>query len=187
MKKLACAIAIVLALGTFAKAQSSPNLIFGQVPTAAQWNSYFAAKQDVLGFTPLNRAGDTMGGPLNMGGSTISNFSALSPTSLLYSRTAPVATAACTSPAIPANNGSAAFTFNVGTTCTGISTATITLPAATTGWVCQFANVTNPATSAPSQTGGTTTTVTFTNYVRTTGVAGDWTDSDVLRVSCMGY
>jgi hypothetical protein len=27
-------------------AQSSPGLYFGQVPTAAQWNSYFAAKQD---------------------------------------------------------------------------------------------------------------------------------------------
>lgn len=47
-----------------ALAQSSPGLVFGQVPTAAQWNSYFAAKQDVLGFTPLNRAGGTMTGPL---------------------------------------------------------------------------------------------------------------------------
>ncbi|WP_144378542.1 tail fiber domain-containing protein [Mesorhizobium amorphae] len=45
-------------------AQSSPGLVYGQVPTAAQWNSYFAAKQDVLGYTPVNRAGDSMGGPL---------------------------------------------------------------------------------------------------------------------------
>lgn len=37
-----------------ALAQSSPGLVTGQVPTAAQWNSYFAAKQDYLGFTPLN-------------------------------------------------------------------------------------------------------------------------------------
>lgn len=47
-----------------AHAQSSPGLYNGQVPTAAQWNSYFAAKQDYLGYTPVNKAGDTMQGPL---------------------------------------------------------------------------------------------------------------------------
>ena len=35
-----------------ALAQSNPGLTQGQVPTAGQWNSYFAAKQDVLGYTP---------------------------------------------------------------------------------------------------------------------------------------
>lgn len=53
------ALAPVVAYG-----QSSPNLIKGQVPTAGQWNSYFTGKQDTLGFTPVNRAGDTMQGPL---------------------------------------------------------------------------------------------------------------------------
>ena len=47
-----------------ALAQTSPNLTRGQVPTAGQWNSFFAAKQDVLGFVPVNQAGDTMTGPL---------------------------------------------------------------------------------------------------------------------------
>lgn len=47
-----------------ALAQSSPGLTYGQVPTAGQWNGYFAAKQDTLGYTPVNRAGDTMSGPL---------------------------------------------------------------------------------------------------------------------------
>lgn len=37
-------------------AQTSPGLVFGQVPTAAQWNSYFAAKVDYNGYTPLNPA-----------------------------------------------------------------------------------------------------------------------------------
>lgn len=45
-------------------AQSSPNWSYGYVPTAAQWNAAFAAKQDVLGYTPLNRAGDVMEGRL---------------------------------------------------------------------------------------------------------------------------
>jgi hypothetical protein len=46
--------------------QSSPNLVTGQVPTAGQWNSFFQQKQDVLNFSPLNRAGDTMTGKLNI-------------------------------------------------------------------------------------------------------------------------
>lgn len=46
--------------------QSSPGLYYGQVPTAGQWNSYFAAKQDVLGYTPVNKAGDTMGGKITL-------------------------------------------------------------------------------------------------------------------------
>ncbi len=50
-------------------AQSSPGLIYGQVPTAGQWNSYFAAKQDVLGFTPLNINGGVMTGKLITAGS----------------------------------------------------------------------------------------------------------------------
>lgn len=53
-----------LALPSLAAAQSSPNLVYGQVPTAAQWNSYFAAKQDTLGYNPVNRAGDSMLGKL---------------------------------------------------------------------------------------------------------------------------
>lgn len=36
-----------------AAAQSSPGLGYGEIPTAQQWNSYFTAKQDYLGFTPV--------------------------------------------------------------------------------------------------------------------------------------
>lgn len=104
-----------------------------------------------------------------------------------WNGTAPTVSGFCTSPSVPANNGTFGFTVNVGTSCAGVSTGTITLPAATNGWVCHFANVSNPATSAPAQTGGTTTTATVTNYARTTGLAADWTDSDVIRVSCHGY
>lgn len=59
-----------LFLSSLALAQSSPGLTYGQVPTAGQWNSYFAAKQDVLGFTPLNQAGGTMTGRLRIAPST---------------------------------------------------------------------------------------------------------------------
>ncbi len=36
----------VLFAPALAQAQGSPGFVYGQVPTAAQWNSYFAAKQD---------------------------------------------------------------------------------------------------------------------------------------------
>lgn len=107
-------------------------------------------------------------------------------TNRLSSSTAPVATTFCTTPSIPANNGTAAFTINVGTAC-ATSVGTITMPTATTGWVCHFANVTAPASNTPSQTGGTTTTVTLTNYARTTGLAANWTDSNVIRAMCTAY
>lgn len=66
MKKLIASLLLVVALAfpSLALAQSSPNLVYGQVPTAAQWNSYFAAKQDTLGYVPLNKAGDSMLGRL---------------------------------------------------------------------------------------------------------------------------
>lgn len=64
MKRIIAGIALSLLWVSAALAQSSPGLTTGQVPTAAQWNSYFAAKQDTLGFTPLNRAGGVMTGKL---------------------------------------------------------------------------------------------------------------------------
>lgn len=51
---------------SLAHAQSSPGWPYGYVPTAGQWNAAFASKQNVLGFTPLNIAGGTMTGRLNL-------------------------------------------------------------------------------------------------------------------------
>ena len=49
---------------------SSPNWTYRYVPTAGEWNGWWAAKQDDLGYTPVNQAGDTMSGPLVLYGST---------------------------------------------------------------------------------------------------------------------
>lgn len=104
------------------------------------------------------------------------------------SATAPtIASGGCTSPTVTNNNGTAYFTIDVGTSCSGSQPVVFTLPAATTGWHCYARNVTNGATSAPAQTGAiSTTSVTITNFVRTTGVAGAWTDGDDVTVSCLG-
>lgn len=99
--------------------------------------------------------------------------------------TSPTATTFCTTPVVTAN-GTAAFQVNVGTAC-ATSTATITLPAATTAWVADCHNVTVPASNVVEQTGGTTTTITLTNYARTTGLASNWTDGHVIRCKAMAY
>lgn len=105
---------------------------------------------------------------------------------LLLSSTAPTVTGFGTSPSVPSNNGTGAFTVNVGTGGSA-STGTVTLPTAATGWVCSAFDVTNPDTAVTNQTGGTTTTATFTNYSRTTGIATAWAASDILRMSCHAY
>lgn len=105
---------------------------------------------------------------------------------LLCSATAPTVTGFGTSPSVPNANGTCAFTIDVGTGGTA-STGSVTLPAATTGWVLSCYDVTTPASFITSQTGGTTTTATVTNYSRTTGAAIAWTASDILRCSAHGY
>lgn len=54
---------------------SNPNLQQGQVPTPAQWNSYFSGKQDDLGYTPANIAGTTMTGELILAAASTLNAS----------------------------------------------------------------------------------------------------------------
>jgi hypothetical protein len=56
--------AAVIAAACPAFAQSSPNWTKGKVPTAGEWNAAFAAKQDALGYVPLNVAGGVMTGRL---------------------------------------------------------------------------------------------------------------------------
>lgn len=55
-------IFLLSALG--ASAQTSPNFTYGFVPTPAQWNSYFAGKQDYLGASPCLVTGCTLSGEL---------------------------------------------------------------------------------------------------------------------------
>lgn len=116
----------------------------------------------------------------------------LTGTKVLIGAAAPtVASGGCLTGAgtvITNSNGTAGWTTTLGTGCSGSQPIVFTLPTASTGWLCWARNVSNAATSSPAQTGAvSTTSVTITNYVRTTGVAGAWTDSDVVVVGCHGY
>jgi len=85
---------------------------------------------------------------------------------------------------ISANNGTAAFTVTVGTGVAG-STGAVGLPTATTGWNCYASNRNRGAYI--QQTGSTVSTATFTNYGTTVGTPVNWTNSDVLAISCFAY
>lgn len=122
-------------------------------------------------------------GSLQLAGLEVYNGTAAK---VAVSGTAPTISAGfCTSPTVTSNNGTAQFVITIGTSCAA-ATGTVTMPAASNAWTCYVANVTSPASNVPEQTGGTTTTVTVTNYARTTGLAANWTDSEVLRFMCLG-
>lgn len=97
-------------------------------------------------------------------------------------RTAPSGPVACTSPTVTWSNGTAVFQIDVGTTCAAVTTLVVTLPSTTNGYGCAAANMSNATTV--TQTAGGATTVTLTNYNKTTGVAAAWTDGDDIRVWC---
>lgn len=111
-------------------------------------------------------------------------------TKLLVSPTAPtIASGGCTTgsaQSVSGSNGSAAFEITLGGATCG-STIVLTLPAANAKWVCDAHNNTNSAGNSLDSVGTSTTSVTLTNYVRTTGVAGNFTGADVLAVKCLPY
>jgi hypothetical protein len=90
-------------------------------------------------------------------------------------------------PSIVANNGTAAFTVNVGTGGSA-SSGVITMPTATTGWSCTvFPNGAPQAAAVTYSAPTSTTSITLTNYTQSTGVALAWPVSTVLNVNCVGY
>lgn len=114
----------------------------------------------------------------------------LSLASLADSATAPtIASGGCTTgsaQSISSSNGSAAFAITLGGATCG-STITLTLPAAANKWHCTVDDITTPAGNEVHQTAAASaTSVVLTNFVRTTGVAGNFTAADVLLVSCRG-
>jgi len=110
---------------------------------------------------------------------------------VLMVATAPtIASGFGTSPSIVASNGTAAFTINVGTGGTA-SAGVITMPAATTGWICQIQNLTAQAANRASvrtcQTASSTTSITVQNQDVATGAATAWAASDVLSITAVAY
>jgi hypothetical protein len=92
-----------------------------------------------------------------------------------------------TAASITAANGTAAFQFDVGTSCAGESTAVVTMPAATTGWVCSCSSTTaDRMIQQKVMPSASTTTVTLQNIVISTGANGDFADGADVACLCRG-
>lgn len=87
------------------------------------------------------------------------------------------------SPSVNHSNGSASFTVLVSGTG-GSSRGVIGMPKAKNGWACSAADVSAPDRSMTQQTGSSPTSVTLTNYIRTTGIPGNWSQNDLIEVTC---
>jgi len=104
------------------------------------------------------------------------------------SATAPTFTSGFnTNGTISANNGTSAFRVTVGSGAAG-STGVIGMPTASTGWNCFASDITNPAANLPRVSAASTTSITLTNYNGANPpVATNWTNGDVIQVSCFAY
>lgn len=72
MLRVIAAAVLFSVFSSTADAQSAcTNIVQGAVLTAGQWNQCFQAKQDGLGYTPINQAGGTMTGRLVTTPSTV--------------------------------------------------------------------------------------------------------------------
>lgn len=99
--------------------------------------------------------------------------------------TAPTIATGCTGEAMTWAAGSASMRFDVGTSCTGVSTAVITLPGtATNCWTCSCFN-TGAATNV-RQSACSTTTATITNFGTSVATPADWTDGADIQCMCRG-
>jgi len=90
-----------------------------------------------------------------------------------------------TTPAIVGN--ALSFKFTEGAAGCAGSTLVLGMPTAANNWVCQMHNLTNPTTTYEEQSASSATSVTFTNYTRTTGVVLTWVLSEVLLVQCDAF
>jgi hypothetical protein len=133
----------------------------------------------------------SVGGTLGVTGST--TLAAVSETSrtlvsLAESKTLPtISSGFCTGAVIQNANGTSAFQVAVGTSCSGISTGVVGMPASSHGWSCNYHNTTHASVNKPDMTGSTTTTNLVTNYARSNGAVTNFTDSDLLAVDCHGF
>lgn len=90
-----------------------------------------------------------------------------------------------TGAAISAGTNAGWFRVNVGTGGAA-STGNIALSTITNGWSCYATDITNPAASNTVAVSINTSSISLTNYSRTTGVATAWAASDIIQISCNG-
>ena len=150
-------------------------------------NASNSADVGMINLTSVNTV--DIGDATNSAGIRLNNSVSLASV-LLVSRTAPtIASGGCTTPAVTWSNGTATFLITIGTSCTGVKTFTLTMPAATNRWAVDCDNATSDAaqqTNYAVARATSTTAVVVTSYDRVTGLQEDFTASDSYLCKASG-
>ena len=155
---------------------ANPGVASSSVINLLPVQAEYDANGNCLGL--YGQGGNALYAPYNASSLSIGN-------SLVASSTLPtIASGFGTSPTITASN-TLCFKVVVGTG--GAASGTITLPTAPNGWLAFAADVTSGSTLFLQLTGSTATSVTFTSYSVTTGVAANMSAGDVVLVNCIAY
>jgi hypothetical protein len=167
----------VVAAGTFTGASTPSDLHINLTPTGT--------------VVPANTFQLTGAGFINIGTATNLGGIALGVVTpkTLISGTAPTVSSGFGTGASITANGTLTFRLNVGTGGTA-SSGVIGLPTATNGWnaiIQVFAPVAANFLDTTAVSASTTSSVTLTNYLNSTGAAQAWPASTVLIITCTGY
>lgn len=159
--------------------------------TASPANANDVLSPTGTGIVTINPA--TLGSMDNMtvGATTpaAAKFTTITETSLLISNAAPtISSGFGTSPSVPNNNGTHAFTVNVGTGGTATS-GVIGLPTAAHGWICVAQDITTQSSTVfiTKQIAPAAASACTIGNFNNLGAAAAWVASDVLTVTATAY
>lgn len=172
-----------LALGT------ADFSIFTNMTNTPVFTGTFGANSLIWGIKGVNTQLPTAAQNLGAGGNNLTGVSALTLTNgttpLLVQQAPSILSGFGTSPSVPHNNGSAAFTVNVGTGGTA-SSGTVSMPiAASNGWACSVTDISTPANKT-LQSATSTNSVTVIGF-NAAGTQTAWAASDILSFQCSAY
>ena len=155
---------------------ANPGVASSSVINLLPVQAEYDANNNCLGL--YGQGGNALYAPYNASSLSIGN-------NLVVSTTLPtVSSGFGTSPTVLANN---TFCFKVTVGTGGAANGTISLPTAPNGWLAFAADVTSGSSLFLQLTGSTTTSVTFTSYSVTTGLAANMSAGDVVLVNCIAY
>ena len=155
---------------------ANPGVASSSVINLLPVQAEYDANGNCLGL--YGQGGNALYAPYNASSLSIGN-------NLVVSTTLPtVSSGFGTSPTVLANN---TFCFKVTVGTGGAANGTISLPTAPNGWLAFAADVTSGSSLFLQLTGSTATSVTFTSYSVTTGLAANMSAGDVVLVNCIAY
>jgi hypothetical protein len=155
---------------------ANPGVASSSVINLLPVQAEYDANGNCLGL--FGQSGNPLYSPYNASSLSIGN-------NLVASTTLPtISSGFGTGPTITA---SSTFVFKIVVGTGGAANGVITLPTAPNGWLGFAADVTSGTALFLQLTGSTATSVTFTSYSITTGLAANMTAGDVILVNAVAY